>query len=196
MSAPDSGEQDLQDMARLNAGHDAALNALMDRHAERLFHYLFRQLNNETEAAELAQEAFVRIYHHRDRFQPEQSFSTWLYTIATNLLRDRLRWRRRHPQVSLDTDDEETGALKDVLPDSAPSPSDQTDANERAVEVRNAISSLPDDLRTAVILSEYDGLPHREIAAVLNCSAKAVESRLYRARAHLRKRLESLLQPG
>ena len=194
MNAPDPGEQDAHDMARLTTGDDAGLNALMDRHAERLFRYLLRQLNNETEAADLAQETFVRVYHHRHRFQPERSFSTWLYTIATNLLRDRLRWRRRRPQVSLDADDEETGAFKDVLRDSAPSPSDQTDANERALAVRKAVSSLPDDLRTAVILSEYDGLPHAQIAAVLNCSAKAVESRLYRARAHLRRRLQSLLR--
>jgi len=196
MNAPDSGEQDAHDMARLTAGHDAALNAIMDRHAERLFHYLLRQLNNETDAADIAQETFVRIYHHRARFQPDQNFSTWLYTIATNLLRDRFRWRRRHPQVSLDAEDEDSAALKDTLPDSAPSPSDQTDANERAVEVRKAIASLPDDLRTVVILSEYDGLPHAQIASILKCSSKAVESRLYRARAHLRQRLESLLQLG
>src|SRR5512135_3734180 len=125
MSASDSGEQDLHDMARLNAGHDAALNALMDRHAERLFHYLMRQLNNETDAADIAQETFVRVYHHRASFQPNQSFSTWLYTIATNLLRDRFRWRKRHPQVSLDADDEQTAAFKEALPDTAASPSTQ-----------------------------------------------------------------------
>jgi len=196
MNAPDAAEQDANDMARLSAGHDAALNAIMDRHAERLFHYLLRQLNNETDAADIAQETFVRVYHHRTSFQPGQNFSTWLYTIATNLVRDRFRWRKRHPQVSLDADDQETAALKEVLPDSAPSPSDQTDTNERAVEVRKAIASLPDDLRTVVILSEYDGLPHAQIASILKCSSKAVESRLYRARAHLRQRLESLLQLG
>ena len=193
MNVPEPDEPDTKDMARLAAGHDAALNDLMDRHAERLFHYLLRQLNNETDATDIAQETFVRIYHHRARFQPGQNFSTWLYTIATNLLRDRFRWRARHPQVSLDAEDEETAALKDALPDSAPSPSDQTAAHERAAEVRRAIASLPEDLRTAVILSEYDGLSHAQIAAILKCSAKAVESRLYRARAHLRQRLEALL---
>ncbi len=196
MNAPDPGEQDAQDMARLTAGDDAGLNALMDRHAERLFHYLLRQLNNETDAADLAQETFVRVYQHRDHFRPETNFSTWLYTIATNLLRDRFRWRKRHPQVSLDADDEETAALKDALPGTSPSPSDQSVTNERAAAVRNAVASLPEDLRTVVILSEYEGLPHAQIATVLNCSAKAVESRLYRARAHLRQRLEGLLQPS
>jgi len=194
MNAPDSGEQDACDMARLNAGHDGALNAIMDRHAERLFHYLVRQLDNETDAADLAQETFVRVYLHRAHFQPTQKFSTWLYTIATNLLRDRFRWRKRHPQVSLDAEGEETSAIKDALPDRAAPPSEQMDTNERAVAVRTAVEALPEDLRTALILSEYEGLPHTQIAAVLNCSAKAIESRLYRARAHLRQRLKSLLQ--
>jgi RNA polymerase sigma-70 factor, ECF subfamily len=196
MNPPGGDEQDAQDMARLNAGHDAALNTLMDRHARRLFHYLLRQLNNETDATEIAQEAFVRVYHHRARFQPTQKFSTWLYTIATNLARDRFRWQKRHPQLSLDAEDEEASSLQNALPDPAASPGEQVEVNERAAEVRRAVASLPDDLRTAVVLSEYEGWPHAQIAALLNCSAKAVESRLYRARAHLRKRLERLLQPG
>ena len=196
MNAPDCAAQDVQDMARLNAGHDAALNEIMARHGERLFHYLMRRLNNATDAADIAQETFVRVYQNRARYLPAHSFSTWLYTIATNLLRDRFRWRRRHPQVSLDADDDATAAIKDALPDTAGSASELMDADERAAEVRKAIASLPDDLREVVILSEYEGLPHAEVAAVLKCSPKAVESRLYRARAHLRKRLETLLQPG
>jgi RNA polymerase sigma-70 factor, ECF subfamily len=196
MNAPDSGEQDVSDMGRLNAGHDAALNAIMDRHGERLFHYLVRQLDNEAEAADLAQETFVRVYLHRARFDPGHKFSTWLYSIATNLVRDRFRWRRRHPQVSLDAESAETSALKDALPDEAAPASEQVEAGERAAAVRTALESLPEDLRTPLILSQYEGLSHAQIAAVLDCTAKAVESRLYRARAHLRQRLGSLLQGG
>jgi RNA polymerase sigma-70 factor, ECF subfamily len=189
-------QEDREDMARLNAGHDVALNALMDRHSERLFHYLVRQLNNESDAADLAQETFVRVYHHRARFDPGQKFSTWLYAIATNLLRDRFRWHKRHPQVSLDAEREETSAILDALPDGAASPSEQISAEERAAEVRAAVESLPEELRTSLILSEYEGLSHAEIGATLNCSAKAIETRLYRARNHLRKRLTGLLQRG
>ncbi len=179
-------------MARLVGGNDAALSAIMDRHAQRLFHYLLRQLNNESDAADIAQETFIRVYHHRTRFDPAQKFSTWLYTIATNLLRDRFRWHQRHPQVSLNAERGEAGAIVDSLPDSAPSPSVQAAAQERALQVRAAVESLPDELRTPLILSEYEGLSHAEIGAILRCSAKAVESRLYRARAHLRKRLAPL----
>jgi RNA polymerase sigma-70 factor, ECF subfamily len=194
MDAPDPGALDASDMARLNAGHDAALNAIMDRHGEPLFHYLLRQLGNEADAADLAQETFARVYLHRARFRPADKFSTWLYAIATNLVRDRFRWRSRHPQVSLDAADEDTSGIKDALPDATASPSEQADAHERSAAVREAVESLPEDLRTPLILSEYEDLPHAQIAAVLNCSAKAVESRLYRARARLRERLGGLLQ--
>lgn len=196
MTATGTDQEDREDMARLSAGHDAALNALMDRHGERLFHYLLRQLNNESGAADLVQETFVRVYQNRSRFDPAHRFSTWLYTIATNLLRDRFRWHKRHPQVSLDAERAEAGAILDTLPDTAASPAEQMVTEERAVEVRKAIVSLPDDLRTPLILSEYEGLSHAEIGAVLSCSAKAVETRLYRARNHLRKRLAGILQPG
>ena len=195
MTAASTDQEDREDMAHLSAGHDAALNALMGRHGERLFHYLVRQLNNESDAADLAQETFVRVYHHRARFDPVQKFSTWLYTIATNLVRDRFRWHKRHPQVSLDAERKEAGAMLDTLPDGAASPSEQMAAEERATEVRKGIASLPDDLRTPLILSEYQELSHAEIGAVLNCSAKAVETRLYRARNYLRKRLAGIFEP-
>jgi RNA polymerase sigma-70 factor (ECF subfamily) len=194
MPAEGIDEQDREDMARLAGGHEAALNAIMDRHSERLFHYLLRQLNNETDAADLAQETFVRIYQNCARFRPDQRFATWLYSIATNLLRDRFRWIKRHPQVSLEAQNETGATLEDALPDPIASPSEQAAASERAEEVRRAVQSLPEDLRTALILFEYEGLSHAEIAAVLNCSAKAVEVRLYRARGQLRKHLEKKMQ--
>ena len=194
MTAPESAPQDAADMARLNAGHDAALNDLMSRHADRLFHYLLRQLNNESDAADLAQETFARVYLHRNRFQPGQKFSSWLYAIATNLVRDRFRWRARHPHVSLEAAQEDAGSLLATLTDAGASPGEIFEQQERAEAVRRAVQSLPEDLRTAVILSEYESLPHAEIGNLLGCSAKAVESRLYRARASLRNALSDVRQ--
>lgn len=93
MTEPCPDERDLQEMAHLASGHDAALSELMERHGLRLFHHRLRQLQNEEDAADLAQEAFVRVYQHRARFDGRQKFTTWLYAIATNLVRDRFRWR-------------------------------------------------------------------------------------------------------
>ena len=191
MNEPGPAQLDASDMQRLVNGNDAALNSLIERHGERLFHYLIRQLQNEDDAADLAQEAFVRVYQHRAKFDPRQKFSTWLYTIATNLARDRLKWRSRHPRVSLDqTVGEDEGSMADVLPDPKPLPDAALTLSERAQAVREAIAALPEDLRTALILSEYDLLPNAEIASVLHCSVKAVESRIYRAKQRLRERLE------
>ena len=195
MSTGTSEDQDAADMERLAAGHDTALNGLMERHGERLFHYLVRLLQNENDAADAAQESFVRIYQHRSRFDTRQKFSTWLYAIASNIARDRLRWRSRHPQVSLDAQLEESGRrVMDNLPDQNPSPRQTLEASERASAVRAAVAALPEDLRLPLVLAEYEGRAQAEIAEILDCSIKAVEMRIYRARKQLREQLRSVLE--
>ncbi len=193
VSSPD--ELDSADMRRLASGHEAALNELMERHGEKLFHYLIRCLQNEDEAADLAQEAFVRVYQHRDKFDDGQKFTTWLYAIATNLVKDRYRWRSRHPQVSLDAESEQTGgSLADHLPAHGPTPSEHLQSDERADAVRRAVAALPEDLRTPLILAEYEERSHIEIGSILGCTAKAVETRIYRARQQLRASLGKFLE--
>jgi RNA polymerase sigma-70 factor (ECF subfamily) len=195
MNAPNPDELDVQDMSRLAAGHDAALNELMGRHGEKLFHYLVRSLQNEDDAADLAQETFVKIYQSRTRFDPSQKFSTWLYAIASNLVRDRYRWRSRHPQVSLDAESDATGdSFRDSLPGGGPSPNESVQVEERAEAVRVAVAALPEELRQPLLLAEYEECSHAEIGAILGCSAKAVETRIYRARQQLRASLGRLLE--
>lgn len=186
-------EQDARDMARLAAGHDSALNALMERYSQKIFHYLLRSLQNEDDAADLAQETFVRVHQNRARFDTRQKFSTWLYTIASNLVRDRFRWRSRHPQVSLDATAEiPGGSIRETLVSPGATPDAALEERERADQVRKAVAALPEELRVPLILSVYEGLPHAEIGAILNCSSKAVETRLYRARNSLRESLSSM----
>jgi RNA polymerase sigma-70 factor (ECF subfamily) len=195
MNAPSSDEQDALDMTRLVEGHDAGLNDLMERHGPKLFHYLIRCLQNEEDAADLAQEAFVRVYQNRTKFRPDAKFSTWLYTIATNLVKTRYRFRSRHREVSLDADNDQTGhGFRDSLPGRDPTPSDCVQADERAEAVRLAVAELPADLRTPLILAQYEERSQAEIGEILGCSAKAVEMRIHRARQQLRARLINLLE--
>ena len=195
MNAPTPDKLDVQDMSRLAAGHDAALNELMERHGEKLFHYLVRSLQNEDDAADLAQETFAKVYQSRTRFDPSQKFSTWLYAIASNLVRDRYRWRSRHPQVSLDAESDATGdSFRDSLPGGGPSPNESVQVEERAEAVRVAVAALPEELRQPLLLAEYEERSHAEIGAILGCSAKAVETRIYRARQQLRASLGRLLE--
>lgn len=183
---------DREDMQRLADGHDAGLDALMHRHAGRLRSYLFRLLQDDEDADDLAQETFVRIYQHRRDFDPCHAFATWMYSIASNLVKDRYRWRTRHPEVPLEPGNGSPGeppGLVEVLPAPGQEPGDAALAHERAAAVQRAVAELPDDLRVPLVLAEFEERSHAEIAGILRCSAKAVEMRVYRARQVLRQRL-------
>jgi RNA polymerase sigma-70 factor, ECF subfamily len=194
MSGASTEQDDSRDMERLVAGHDAALDSLMGRHRERLFHYLIRQIQNESEAADIAEETFVRVYQHRAKFDLKQKFTTWMYTIATNLVRDRLKWRARHPQRSLhETSGDSEREFGDSLPDSKPSPDADLLTSERGEAVRRAIAALPPELREPLVLATYEGLSQAEIGEILRCTPKAVETRIYRARQQLRHALADLV---
>ena len=191
MSSPDTDALDRADMARLAGGHAAALNDLMERHAAPVFHFLCRMLGNEDDANDLAQETFARVFQNCTRFRPDAKFTTWLFTIAANLARNHFRWRTRHPNVSLEAQaDASEETLGSKLPGNDPAPSDQALTAERAAAVRAAVQQLPEDLREAIVLCEWEEQSVAEAATILEATPKAVESRLYRARQLLRKRLE------
>lgn len=190
---------DRADMERLVAGRETALNDLMERHGGRLFAYLTRLLQDEGEAEDLAQETFVRIYEHRCQFDPSASFRSWMYAIAGNLARDRFRWRVRHPEASLESMDSlpsgpSVQATAPDFIDRSTGPDAATLASERAAAVRQAVASLPPDLRIPLLLAEFEERSHAEIATILECSPKAVEMRLYRARHQLRQSLDRWLR--
>jgi RNA polymerase sigma-70 factor (ECF subfamily) len=192
-----SEEADQSAMKRLSEGEDLALNEIMQRWKAPLTHYLFRQLGQEQDAVELAQETFVRIYEQRLKYRPKGKFSTWVFTIATTLGRSHRRWQGRHPVVSIhEGEDDVPEGLLGHLASTEPDASGQLRVKERAKRVQLALAELPEDLRTAVVLFEYEDLGYEEIAQVMGCSAKAVETRIYRARALLRETLASLWEEG
>ena len=194
MSITNNDALDRADMERLAAGQDAALNDLMERHATPVFHFLCRMVGNEDDANDLAQETFVRVFRSRASFRTDGKFSTWLFTIAANLARNHFRWRSRHPNISLEAETGETEqTLDSTLPANDPAPNEQALAAERAATVRTAVNKLPEDLREAIVLCEWEELSVSEAAAILETTPKAVESRLYRARQILRERLKNWL---
>jgi RNA polymerase sigma-70 factor (ECF subfamily) len=194
MSITNTDAHDRADMERLIAGHDTALNDLMERHATPVFHFLCRMVGNEDDANDLAQETFVRVFRARASFRTNEKFSTWLFTIAANLARNHFRWRARHPNISLETEiGEAEQTLGGTLPANDSPPNEQALATERAKAVRIAVSKLPEDLREAIVLCEWEECSVAEAAAVLETTPKTVESRLYRARQILRERLKQWL---
>ncbi len=193
---PADSAQDLALMASLVAGRDSALDELMERWEGPLRSFAYRYLLNATDTDEVVEETFVRIYHKRADFVPGSNFSAWLFTIAANLCRHRLRWRRRHPSESIDIPDEDGApGLGSTLPAGGADPAVAAEGNERIAALRAAIAALPHDQRTVFLLHSYEGLSYREIAATVGCSERGVETRLYRARQTLRDKLTALLAP-
>ncbi len=194
MSPHETEALDQADMVRLAAGQEAALSALMERHAGVLFGFLCRFVGDEEAAHDLAQETFVRVYQHRGKFQAGARFSPWLFTIAGNLARNHLRSRQRRPEVSLEAGTTDGApSLADRLPATGGSPADDALAGERQRAVRQAVAELPEDLREAVILCELEDRSVTEAAGLLTTTSKTIESRLYRARQQLRQRLSRWL---
>jgi RNA polymerase sigma-70 factor (ECF subfamily) len=178
-------DSDAKAMWRLQHGEDTALNELMQRWQEPVANFIYRYVGNRSEALDLAQETFVRVFENRLSYKASEKFSTWLFTIASNLSKNYLRWQRRHPTVPLNVG-EELG-MEPASPED--SPSDIAEKMDLASAVKQHIQALPHDLKTAVLLFEYEDRSYEEIAAVLGCSVKAVETRLYRAREILRRSL-------
>jgi RNA polymerase sigma-70 factor (ECF subfamily) len=185
----DPGDEEL--MRHLRSGEDTALAQLMHRWEVPVKRFIFRIVGSTEEAEDLAQEVFVRVYRKRDTYREGTKFSTWCFSIAANQARNRLRWWRRRPAISLDAWNEAGGDAADEsrVGESA---SSKAVSHEQIAAVQAAVTALPLDLRTALVLFEYEDLSMAEIATALNCTAKAVENRLYRARQQLRQTLQPI----
>ena len=178
-------------MRRLQGGEAAALAPLMSRWEGPVKRFIFRVVGNPAEAEDLAQEVFVRIFMKRATYRPGAKFSTWCFSIAANQARNRLRWWRRRPALSLDAWNAAGGDMADESRAGAQA-STEAVRREQIAAVREAVAALPLEWRTALVLFEYEDQSVADIATALGCTAKAVENRLYRAR----QRLKRVLQPA
>lgn len=179
-------DTDIALMLRLAGGQDLALNELISRWRNRVASFLLRMVGDHATAMDLTQETFVRLYSSRKSYKPTAAFSTYLFHIASNLARTQARWRKRHPTVPMV---DESGDLRHESVDSHPSPDELADLHERSALVNQAIATLPEDQREALLLFSVEGMSQAEVATVLGCSSKAVEVRVYRARQTLREAL-------
>jgi RNA polymerase sigma factor (sigma-70 family) len=176
-------------MARVQGGDEAALGALMERWELPVKSVIARLVFNASEAEELAQETFVRVWQQREKFRAGAEFRPWVFAIAINLARNRLRWWRRRPNVSLE-DWSREGERGDQRQETS---AVALEKSERAAAVRDAIAALPAELREAIVLFEYEHLSHAEIAVIVGATPKAVETRIHRAREKLRPSLKRWL---
>ena len=173
-------------------GDDRAFDALMEKYSRPVLNFVWRMIGDAGEAEDVAQDVFVRVYRSikAGRCRPaDAKFTTWLFHVARNAALDCLRRRRRHPAELRAVTEDGTDPLAVTRQTAA---RDAT-SREEFDEIAAAVGLLPEDQRAALLLAEYEDFSHAEIAAALHCSEKAVESRLYRARQFLRRRLARLL---
>lgn len=163
---------------RVQRGDQAAFTLLVERYQLPLYQFTFRLLNDAALAQDATQEAFARgwLKSASFRFRGQARFSTWLFQLARNAAIDLLRKRRERPMEAVSTEP------ASAIPDAA----EMLSRREQAARIAAAVAALPEAQRVAITLSEYHGLPTREIARVLRCSTRAAESHLYRARQSLR----------
>ena len=182
-------------MLRVQAGDEPAFQELFDQFAPKVLRYAQRLLGSEARAEEITQDVFVQVFRFRQRYRPESRFSTWLFTIVTNLCLNELRRPERHLKVDLwatrDGDDPGEGP---PLPDpAAVTPEQGASHRELTQRLDTALEKLPPKQRAALLLSRLDGLAYEDVAAALGCTEGAVKALVFRATQTLKKGLREYL---
>ena len=183
-------DPEVQLMLAVQRGEENAFDRLMSLYSVRVFNRFYHRLGDRQSAEDLAQEVFLRLYRYRSRYRPRARFSTWLFHITQNVLRNALRSRRRHACLKLTVfGDPENGVVSEALVCFDESPARPLERAETALLIRRAVGALLGRQRLALELHQFREQSYVEIAALLEMSPKAAKSLLYRARAQLRHQL-------
>jgi RNA polymerase sigma-70 factor (ECF subfamily) len=193
MEAVAALEHDAELMLRVKDGDEASFELLLDKYRHSVVSYLYRMVQNQGVAEELAQEVFFRVYRSRASYEPTAKFTTWLFRIATHLALNSIRDRRNERgQESLDEAGDDLRAIQ--IADRRKNREQEMLVEARLAEVRQAVTTLPEKQRAAVLMHKYQEMDYIQIAAVLGCSTSAVKSLLFRAYETLRARLSHLTE--
>jgi len=188
----DDDAQDIAWMDRVKQGDMEAFRELIETHQARVVGTVARMLGDDTDAEDISQQVFIRIWNSASRYEPSAKFTTWLFTITRNLVFNEARRRRRHPAVPLERDQDERAFQPEDFRAKAPSAALLDTEMQEAIQT--AIDELPEVQRMAVVLRRYQDVSYEEIASILNLSVPAVKSVLFRARTALRERLREYLE--
>ena len=177
-----SQQSDQQLVKRVQQGDKRAFDLLVLKYQHKIFGLISRYIRDNDEIQDVAQEAFIKAYRALPKFRGDSQFYTWLYRISINTAKNYLVARNRRPPArDIDVDDaehyESARGLKDIE-----NPENLLQGSELKAVVEKAIKSLPEDLRTAVTLREFEGLSYEDIADVMECPVGTVRSRIFRAR--------------
>lgn len=185
-------DSDIELMLRTKSGDDGAFSELMRRHYKGVVNYIYRFTNLRDNSEDLAQEVFLRIYRSAGQYRPEAKFSTWLYKIATNVSLTYVK-KKSNSNVSLDEIDDGGDATGNPDLDIA---DDIIYRKEMMNVIFEAMESLPEREKVAIMLCKYEGLSYEEVAQVLECTVGAVKAYVHRGRMKLIERLKPYLSEG
>jgi RNA polymerase sigma-70 factor, ECF subfamily len=178
---------------RVQQGDKAAFDILVGKYQHKIIKLVGRYVRDQDEAQDVAQDAFIKAYRALASFRGESAFYTWLYRIAINTAKNQLASnKRRAEDFDLDLQDPDQYEMHGRLRD-GDTPEGLALTEEIRETVNQAIEALPEDLRTAIVLREIEGLSYEEIAAAMECPVGTVRSRIFRAREAIDKRLKPLL---
>ena len=187
MKEPKTEPTDHQLVLRVQKGDKRAFDLLVLKYQYKLQAIVSRFVRDTDEVADVTQEAFIKAYRALPKFRGDSQFYTWLYRIAINTAKNYLVSKSRRPSsTDIDVADAEQFADNEKLIDET-SPEDFMMTQELAQVIKDSLSQLPEDLRTALTLREFEGMSYEEIAAVMGCPVGTVRSRIFRAREFIDK---------
>ena len=184
--------EDIALMLEVRRGDEGAFEVLVERHQTLVIGTVAKMLGGDSDAEDIAQQVFVRVWQSASRYNPTAKFTTWLLTITRNLVFNEMRRRRRAWLVPLESDDPDH-PTPEHADHSTASASEQALHSELQEAVASAIAALPEAQRMALVLRRYEEMPYEEIAKVLGTTVSSVKSLLFRARTELKERLQSYL---
>ena len=179
---------------RVQKGDKGAFDLLVLKYEHKIVNLVMRYVRDPETALDISQEAFIKAYRALPRFRGDSAFYTWLYRIAVNTAKNHLAALRRRPtDIELDLQDPEQYGLHAKLKETD-TPESVTISHELQETLERAIQALPDDLRTAIVLRELDGMSYEEIAQTMDCPVGTVRSRIFRARDAIGKKVGTLIR--
>lgn len=191
VSTEDSSQEDIALMLRVGKGDEVAFSALIEKHQDAVVGTVAKMLGSPTEAEDISQQVFLRLWKSAPRYKPTAKFTTFMFTITRNLVFNETRRKRNKVQVSMEEQGEDWGAQ--FADSQTKDPSQESLSAELVKAVDAAIAKLPEKQRMAVVLRRYEDMPYEEIAQVLETSVSAVKSHLFRARTALKEELAGYL---
>ena len=189
MALPDADQELVEE---LRAGSERAFTALLSTYEKPIYNFVYRLLDDASEAPDVTQEVFLKVFRNIGEFRGECSVKTWIYRIAVNEASNLRRWFSRHRRHQLSLDEQPAGgapSLAETLADQQENQYDLLLRQERRQVIERALAQVPDNFRVAVVLRDIEGLSYDDIAEVLEISVGTVKSRILRGREALKRKL-------